>query len=162
MNIEQTHQKIIELMSLFVNQVKFAVKMGKTDINKSSENVLIPLLSEICDYNNLKNLNVTEGTNYPGIDLGDKKARVAFQVTSTPDLQKVKETVQKFIDCKYYEQYDQLIIYILTDKQKSYSQKEIDKIIAGNFKFDANKDIWDSKNLLQKIVGFQIEKAQKI
>jgi hypothetical protein len=135
-------------MSLFVTEVKTATAMQQTDINKISENVLIPLLAEVYGYKNLKNLNFTEGSNFPGVDLGDETARVAFQITATPGIEKVKHTLNKFIEYKLYEKYDRLIIYILTEKQNTYSDKEIKRIIqselgliaicCGNFIFTTN------------------------
>ena len=40
------------------------------------------------------NLN-TVGENYPGIDLGDEVAQVAFQITSDAGSSKIKETLKK-------------------------------------------------------------------
>lgn len=162
MNLEKTLQKIRCLMSLFVTEIKAATAMQQTDINKVSENVVIPLFAEVYGYKNLKNLNFTEGSNFPGIDLADETARVAFQITSTPTLDKVKHTLEKFIEYKLYEKYDRLIIYILTEKQNSYSEKEINKIIQGKFTFDTKKDIWDSRNILEKVSGLQIEQAREV
>ncbi len=162
MNLEKTLQKIRYLMSLFVTEIKAATAMQQTDINKVSENVVIPLFAEVYDYKNLKNLNFTEASNFPGIDLADETARVAFQITSTPTLDKVKHTLEKFIEYKLYEKYDRLIIYILTEKQNSYSEKEINKIIQGKFTFDTKKDIWDSRNILEKVSGLQIEQAREV
>ena len=104
--------------------------MGQTDINKISETILIPLFAEVYSCKNLNNLNVTEHANYPGIDLGDEVAKVAFQITSTPGIDKVKDTLQKFADYGLYEKYDKLIIYILTERQKSYSKTAFEPIIS--------------------------------
>ncbi|MBE9125909.1 MULTISPECIES: SMEK domain-containing protein [unclassified Coleofasciculus] len=85
MNLKRSLDRISHLMSLFVTQVRAETAMGKTDINKVAETVLIPILAEVYGYKELKNLNYTEDSNYPGIDLGDETARVAFQITSTPN-----------------------------------------------------------------------------
>ena len=77
--------------------------MKRTDINKVSETVLIPLLSEVYNFKNLKNLN-SMNANYPGVDLGDEKSRIAIQVTSTPDSTKIKHTLVKFIGNRSGEQ----------------------------------------------------------
>jgi hypothetical protein len=162
MLLEQTQLKIRDLMSHFVTQVKAATAMEKTDINKLSENVLIPLFAEIYGFQNLKNLNFTEGSNYPGIDLGDETAKVAIQITATSNIKKVKHTINKFIENDLYKKYDRLLIYILIDKQQSYSNREINKIIQGKLDFDPKRDIWDYCNLLKEINKFQIDKALKI
>jgi hypothetical protein len=135
--------------------------MGKTDINKVSETILIPLFTEVYGYRELKNLN-RESLNYPGIDLGDETARVAFQITSTSDSEKVKHTLRKFTEYKLYEKYDKLIIYILTKKQKSYSGSGYEEIIQDKFTFDKDKDIWDYRDILREIANFQIDKARRV
>jgi len=162
MNLEQSQKRIRELMSRFVYQVESATAMGQTDINKVAETILTPLIAEIYGYKNLKNLNFTEGSNFPSIDLGDETARVAFQITATPGIEKVKHTLTKFVEYKYYEKYDRIIIYIITEKQKSYSDTEIKKIINGKFSFDVKKDIWDKRDILEEVTNFQIEKAREV
>lgn len=72
--------------------------MGRTDINRVSETLLIPLFSEIFGYKKLRNLNFSERSNFPGIELAVDSARVAFQITSTSTTEKVKDTLQQFVD----------------------------------------------------------------
>lgn len=161
MNLQKLQDRINELMSIFVHQVKGFTAMGRTDINKIAETILVPLLAEVYGYTNLKNLN-SEDINYPGIDLADDTARVAFQITSTPDSEKVKKTLRKFIEYKLYEKYDHLIIYILTEKQKSYSGSGYGEIINGKFTFDKDKDIRDYSDILREISNFQIDSVSKV
>jgi hypothetical protein len=149
-------------MSLFVTEIRVATAMDKTDINKISENILIPLFAEIYDFKNLKNLNFTEGSNFPGIDLGDEIAKVAFQITATPNLDKIKHTLNKFIENELYKNYDRLIIYILVEKQKTYSTKAIEEIIKGKFQFNIQYDIIDYLDIIRLINQFPIDKAYKI
>lgn len=136
--------------------------MTRTDINKVAETLLIPLFSEVYSYTHLQNLNDTEGSNYPGIDLGDERARVAFQITSTSNSEKIKNTLRKFVKYKLYEKYDRLIIYILTEKQQSYSGSGYDEIIQNNFTFDKDKDIWDYRDLLKAVANLQIDQVCRI
>ncbi|MFM9264470.1 SMEK domain-containing protein [Tychonema sp. BBK16] len=164
MNLERSQKRIRDFMSLFVKQVEGATAMGQTDINKVAETILIPLLAEVYGYKNLENFNFTKGSNFPSVDLGDETAKVVFQITATPTLDKVKDTLRKFIEHKdkLYEKYDKLIIYILTKKQPSYSDTEINKIINGKLSFDVKKDIWDSRNILGEVTKFQIEKTREV
>jgi hypothetical protein len=60
----------------------------------SAENLALRLLNTAYDYN-LENLN-REQNNYPAIDLGDHERGIAFQVTASDELRKIKETVTKF------------------------------------------------------------------
>ena len=162
MNLKKSQDRIRDLMTRFVTEINAASAMGQTDINHVSENVLIPLLSEIYGHTDLRNLNVSEAPNHPAIDLGDKKIRTAYQITSRPDSPKIKSTLRKFVEYKLYEKYDHLIIYILTEKQKRYQGRGFDEIIQGKFSFDKKNDILDYRDLLKEISGFSLEKSQKI
>lgn len=162
MNLLQWQIRIQELMSRFVVQVKSATAMQQTDINKVSENVLIPIFSEVYGYQHLKNLNYAEGDNYPSIDLGDDLARVSIQVTSTPTSEKIKGTLRKFVEYELYRKYDRVIVYILTEKQRTYSASGFDAITQGKVFFDADKDILDYRDLLREISSFQADKTQRI
>ena len=162
MNLRESLNRIESLMSFFATQVKAANSAGRTDINKNAETVLIPLLTEVYGYKNLKNLNVIERPDYPGIDLGDKVAKVAFQITSTPGIDKVKDTLQKFADYELYQKYDRLIIYILTERQKSYSETACKSIIQGRFAFNPDEDILDYRDILKNVEGFQIDQVRRI
>ncbi|MEQ9238893.1 MAG: SMEK domain-containing protein [Coleofasciculus sp. E2-BRE-01] len=149
-------------MSSFVTQVKGATAMTRTDINKVAETLLIPLFSEVYGYTDLQNLNDTEGSNYPGIDLGDERARVAFQITSTSNSEKIKKTLRKFVEYKFYEKYDRLIIYILTEKQQSYFGRGYEEIIQNKFTFDKGKDIWDYRDILKAVANLQVNQVRRI
>ena len=149
-------------MSRFVAQIEGATAMSRTDINRVAQTILIPLLVEVYGYTELKNLDSPEYPNYPAIDLGDETARVSFQVTSTSDSDKVKYTLEKFVDNQFYEDYDRLIIYILKKKQKSYSGSGYEEIIQDKFTFDKDKDIWDYRDILREVAKFQIDKVRRI
>jgi hypothetical protein len=121
-------------MSRFVLQVKGSAAMSRTDMNRAAQTILIPILQEVYGYTNLKNLDYAEDDpNYPSVDLGDETAKVAFQVTSTSKLEKIKHTLRKFIEYKQYEKFDNLIIYLLTEKQNSYQDRN-KKIIQDKLK----------------------------
>ena len=162
MNLEKSQYKIRELMTRFVTEIKVAGAMDKTDINRVSENVLVPLLSEIYEHTELKNLNV-DRSNFPAIDLGDEKTGIVYQITSTANSRKIKNTLQKFVKHKLYEKYDHLIVYILKEKQKRYQGRGFDEIIQGKFSFDKKNDILDYRDLLKEISGFSsVDKLRRI
>jgi HEAT repeat protein len=162
MNLNEIQERINRLLSFFVTEVKGATAMGRTDINHVSEVILVPLLSKVFGYSNLVNLNQTEHVNQPAIDLGDCVAGVAFQVTSTSNNKKVKETLTKFVKFELYKQYNHLMIYNLAEKQDSYSGEGFDEIIQGRFRFDKNKDIIDYRDILRAISSFQVNDALEI
>ena len=95
MELKKSQDRINELMSRFVTENKGAGAMGRTDINRVSENVLIPLFSEIYGHKDLRNLNVSESPNFPAIDLGDEKTGTSYQITSTANSKKIKDTLKK-------------------------------------------------------------------
>ena len=163
MNLYNTKNRIEELLAIFVVRLKSKPPGSGSDINLASEGVLIPLLSEIYGHTNLENLNVSEGSNFPAIDLGDKEKRIAYQITSTPTSEKIKDTLKKFVTHKLYEKYDRLVIYILTEKQKNgYQGKGFDEIIEDKFCFDKENDILDYKDLLKEISGLPLERLHKV
>ena len=162
MELQEVQERIRKLMSRFVTDIKSANAMGWTDINHVSENVLIPLFSKIYEHTELKNLNVSEGSNFPAIDLGDKEKRTAYQITSERSSEKIKKTLRKFIDYKLYKEYDRLVIYILAEKQSRYQGTGFDEIIDGKFTFDKENDIRDYQDLLREISGFSLEKSLKV
>lgn len=138
-----------ELITQLRGEAEAASAMQLYDTHKVAENVICGLLRELCSYSNMRNLNA-EQSNFPGIDLADDTERVAVQVTATADLIKVKNTLETFGNHQHHSKYDRVIIYILTTKQKSYSQAAINAILPDNFSFDVNNDIWDYQNLCSK------------
>ena len=47
MMLNQIQERIVELFSIFVTQVRGNTAMSRTDINRVSEIVMVPLLKEI-------------------------------------------------------------------------------------------------------------------
>jgi hypothetical protein len=162
MRLQQTQERILELLTIFVTKIKGAKAMGRTDINHVSEIVMVPLLSRIFGYKKLKCLNYTEYFNYPGVDLGDNEAKIDIQVTASTDSEKIKDTLEKFSRHELYKKYTHLQVYILTEKQKSYSGKGYEELIDGKFQFDKGLDILDFRDLLQRVNTLQIHEATKI
>ena len=162
MHLLNSQARIIELMAIFLYQVKVSTAMSKTDINLVSETVLKPLFIELYGYTNLENINyIEDNKNYPSIDLGDEIARVSIQITATPTIDKIKHTLKKFSEHRLYEKYDRLIIYILTEKQTKYSSGVINKICQG-FDFDVKRDVWDYQSITKEIGNLQIDKLSRI
>jgi hypothetical protein len=97
--------------------------------------------------------------NYPGIDLGDSKTGIGFQVTATKNSDKINSTLEKCIRHKCYQTYPCLKFFILTEKQTSYSIK-VDK---GKFiEFDPGKDILDFDDLYKKTMYLSTSKRKEL
>jgi hypothetical protein len=98
----------------------------------------------------------------PAIDLGDETAKVAIQVTATPDSEKIKHTLAKFLEHELHHIYERVQIYVLTERQKNYSDKVFQKITQDKIQFDIKQDILDYRDLLRKISTFQVDQLQRI
>jgi hypothetical protein len=140
--------EVRDLLSLFVTRVKAAAALGHTDINVISESVLLDLFRIVFSLPGLRNVN-HERKNFPGIDLADETTGIAFQVTATPDLSKVKETLQIVLQDGLQRKYPRVRIYVITEKQASYSQSSIDAVTHGRMNFDASTDVLDYRDVLR-------------
>src|SRR5690606_840818 len=110
-----------------------------------SETVMIPILN-ILFGTNLSNEN-DKVKNADSIDLLDTNKRIAFQITASYKLEKIKTTLTKLMASSYRSKFDKLYVYVLTEKQKSYSQPPLTKIVGKKMKFEARTDIIDDTNL---------------
>lgn len=134
-------------MSQLATEVEASSAMGLYDINKVSEGLILGVMRELYGWRKLRNLNVDEKTNFPGIDLADDEAGVAIQVTSTSTLEKVKGTIDTFLAHKLDRRYQRLLFYVLTRKQTSYSQDAIDRAAQGRVIVKATDDILDVRDI---------------
>ena len=156
MNIETVTKEIRDLLSSFITKIKGSTALGLTDINKFSEVFILELFRELYNISSLRNLNI-EKKNFPGLDLGDDVSGMAFQVTATSDLTKVKDTLLKVIDNKLYERFSSIQIFVITEKQTTYSQTAIDKITQGLFQFNVARDIIDYRDILSICATLELD-----
>lgn len=162
MNQNVSISRISDYFGRFVNSVKAHNAISQYGINYLSETVLVPILKEVFNLPNLRNLN-SEEVNTPGIDLADDQARVAFQITASNDNEKIKHTLRKFIEYSQYQKYDTLYIYILSEKGQNYSDRGYIEILGNNINFDKGKHILDFRDLLQNINAIEdYEKVKRI
>jgi HEAT repeat protein len=162
MNLLRSQHRISQLLAVFVAQVKEYGAAQRTDINRVAESVLVPLFREVYGYLQLEDLNRTEGPNFAGIDLGDRQAKVAVQVTSTPTTAKVRHTLEQVLKRDLFQDYQRIVIYVLTEKQKSYPAETLSKLTNG--RFDAKRDILDHRDLFRAITstGLTLEQTQTV
>lgn len=155
-----TSQRLFENTIMYLSVLRYIIKSrtkkGLFDLNKQSETFFAELLNKVYDWN-LQNLNQLK-SNYPAIDLGDPILRVCVQVTAQNDSTKINATIKKFVTNKLFNQYDRLIILIITDK-KSYTFTPNTK---GKFQFDPQADILDIDDLLEEIESMAISSLTDI
>ncbi|MDF2189338.1 SMEK domain-containing protein [Paraflavitalea sp. CAU 1676] len=176
-------QSISKYFARFSEQVKILNGNNEFHINIHAENLIVKVLNIVYDLN-LVNLNQSKNGNYSAIDLLNvsQVKKVSFQVTSTSSIDKVKDCIQKFFRNGVYKDASELNIYILTNKQRSYSRQSIQHKIeeeinlvksqdpsfnkeAFNFTFEPEINIIDKTDLYKKLNSdndlekiFQLEK----
>lgn len=106
---------IIQKISLLHYYIRSNSKLLRVDINRDCEDFFCELLNLVFDYN-LVNLNA-ENSNHPGVDLGDKNNRIAFQVTASNTRSKIEATILTFEKHKLYKHYNDLVVLILNEKK---------------------------------------------
>ncbi|PKH53716.1 SMEK domain-containing protein, partial [Shewanella sp. Bg11-22] len=139
-------KKIAAYFSRISSEVKMLNCLGLYDINKISETICIPLLKEIYSLPNLKNLNATQD-NFPAIDLACDQSKKSFQITSTSSSAKILNTLTKYKKYGLDKIYINVKVFILTEKQKSYTSKQLIQI-AKETNFNIQDDIIDFSSLL--------------
>ena len=157
----EIENQLREVVSRLITEVDLATEQGRLDINLISEDAWIPILKEVYQCPSLINLN-RKHKNFPGIDLGDEQDRVAFQITSSIDLEKIKSTLEQFKKRNYKTSFDELYIFTLRKKQKSYSQDVINKIIESDIVFDAKKHIIDPGDILAAVTSLRLPAQERI
>ena len=158
---EELIVKIRNQIAAYQLNVKSDNKAHRYNINDRAESFTIPLFKLLFEWNNLEDLNKREA-NFPGIDLGDFNKRISIQVTSDTSLDKVKHSLNQFVENEYYNQFNRLIIFMIQEKQSSYSQQAIDKICDNKFGFNVKQDIYELSDLLQFIKSLSLDKLEMV
>lgn len=137
---------IVEMLNNFKSQVQTFSALGLSNINKHSENFLKRILNLIYDYE-LENLNKGK-SNYPGLDLGDTGEGIAFQITATRKSEKIDDTLVTCLKYNHYNTFKEVNVFILTNKQSSYTIKTVTE---PHFTFSPEKNIKDFNDLFKDI-----------
>ncbi len=127
MNQEIKLYRIAMLLSRFTEHVNILNSNMEFSINIHAENALISILNIVYDCN-LVNVNYEEGKTYPSIDLRDDEKRVAFQITATGSMSKIKHTVTEYVKHRLHKKYDKLYIFIINRKNNNYNQTVMNSI----------------------------------
>ncbi len=152
MNRIEHINKIATYSARFVLEVEAFNAAGLFDVNIHAESFLIPVLNEVFGLR-LENLNSVQKRNFPAIDLADFNNRVAFQITATSSLAKIKDTIETFFRYNLDKHFDVLYIYIITQKKESYNEDKIRALLKNSFQFTSIDHVIDKDDLVQKISG---------
>ena len=139
-------QRVADLLSLWKAQIHTRNDVDFFDINRVAENISAKLLNLVYNWN-LKNLN-EEQRNFPGIDLGDDDNKIAFQITSKKDPQKIKESLEKFVKGPIQRFPNGIRFLIINDRKPDLTPGKYQAICPT---FDPNEHIYTNKNLMVEI-----------
>lgn len=152
---EKYIKEIARTLAALVACVKIENSIHFLDINSSCEDFYSKLLNLIFD-RNYENLN-THQINTPSIDLADKVSGLAMQVTSDNTSQKIKDTIESFIEHELHEKYQRLDVLILGDKKDYTTTFDT----QGLFSF-TNANILDYTDLIKEVNKLPIEKLEQV
>lgn len=147
------HEEFLQIKRLFavwIAEIEINNAFSYTDINRIAEGFCKMLLNKLYSYE-LEDLNKIQ-KNFPGVDLGDlNKSKVAFQITSRTDREKIYEGLEQVVNKKLDETFTSGIKFlILNNNDISFTKKTRDpsKILAS---FQYQKDILYPRNLIERI-----------
>jgi len=145
----EAFQDIVVRLSVLRYVITSSTKRGKYDIATDAENFFAGFFNRLFSWS-LVNLNETEHHNFPAIDLGDTKHRVAIQITAENSIDKIKATLDSFYKHGHRTLYDQLIILILSRKPQYTTD------INGLKRDLTHLHIWDIDDVLSKVESYLI------
>jgi hypothetical protein len=161
MELEDLMTEAGRLLAQFSTEVKAAGALSHTDISTASDMFLVELFRETFGLKNLRNLNA-ERANFPGLDLADDTAGVAFQVTAERDLGKILDTLKTSVAHGLHKRYPKIRVFVTSERQKRYKQATIDAATQGALAFDAASDILDYTDLLKLYKHYELDPLKRI
>ncbi len=148
--------KIVDDLAILKSQIETRNKLGQFDLTKYCEDFFREILN-ITYKLNLQNLNSSR-SNYPGIDLGDKKKRIAYQITSEKQSSKINDTLSSLNE-DFFKSYDIIYIFIIGVRQTSYT---IDKKLVKKCSFKWIENIIDINGILKQIIVQDIQELKML
>jgi len=162
MTRQELLQRSSTLLGRFAHEVKVANAMGLFDINTVAEDFLIPLFKIAFDCPDLCNQNRIQ-MNFPAVDLGCKTSRISIQITSDSSSSKVRETLVKFESHNLSSDFDSLYVYVITEKQNSYSSQRLTEAVNSlSIVFDPSRNIIDFHDLAKRFGELTNEQLESI
>lgn len=155
---KQKNDELVFAFSLLSTMITFNSKQGMFDLNKSMEDFVIEILN-ITEGLNLVNLNIQK-YNHPAIDLGDKSAGVAYQITSDSSSEKVRHTVEMLVKHKLHHTYKDLRILIISNDYKGKDSFTAQPKISGSNFSDVT--VLDLSSVVKKISNLSLVKFQQV
>lgn len=158
MNKKQQLDLIVRLLSQWNSMVQLHNAISHYDINVLSEGLAAELLNIIYGLK-LTNLNEKKD-NFPGLDLGDEKAKKAFQVTSRTDSRKILETLERVQKNKHDKIYKNgIYFFVLTESKEKirFGKASINKYSF----FNRDENILTFRDIIKKVKSLYDSDKQK-
>ena len=151
------HNRLVEniqtKMAFYISNLRISNDRDYFDENKEAEFFFRKPLSLLFDAN-VTNAN-SEQRNFPGIDLADKKEGICFQITSTNTKKKVQHTLDEFLEHKLDDDFDRLIVLIVTlDTPPKCSGLKFKRPCD----FNVKRDVWNISRLVQEFENLPADK----
>lgn len=147
--------EIVDELSSVAHQIAARSKLGLLDLNVYSENFFRDVFNALYGWK-LENLNQYR-SNEPGLDLGDKHAKIAIQITSRADAGKVHNTLKK-ITKEQAKEYEKIYVFVGGKKQGSY---QLETTLCDKYGFKV-EHILDATDLCRKAMDLPIDKLQSL
>lgn len=152
---EMNRDEYIDSCARYFGRLGYEVRAlnaaGRFDINSVTEDFLVPILVEMFRCPELKNQNQIQ-QNFPAVDLGCRKSKVSFQVTTDASSDKVVKTLTKFLEHKLEQFFDHVYILTITEKQSSYTAKSLAAAVSAlPINFDPAVDILDISDIVARL-----------
>lgn len=154
-NIGKYKEKIINCLGDVERSAIFYNKAGRFDQAKDAEDFYRGLLNLFFSWE-LKGLNTEKDPNYEGADLGDKIRKIAVQITSQKDAQKVHDSIEGFKKKCLKEGYEELYVFMYEGKGE-FPKVDFSKTVDGAFTFDKSRHILDNSDLCAKVRDAEFE-----
>jgi hypothetical protein len=153
MNRAEILEKISKALSLLTYQTGIENRTGFYSKNKLIEDLLLPMFQILLRASHLRNLNQGR-VNFPYIDLGDDRARLAVQVTTERSAEKVTKTLRQFISHNYQKRFKRLVFFLLTPRKTNFSaisKRKWRRICGRKLRFNPEADIITTLDLFPLI-----------
>lgn len=147
--------EIVDAFSDISGRASTRARLGLLDLNKYLEDFARRSLNILYGLA-LVDLNV-DGPNYPGLDLGDRAAGRAFQITSERTSKKVNDTLAK-LTADQIAEFPRVNVLILGTRQATYSLDQTEMERTGF----VEEDIWDLDTLCRKCVDLPVDTLQAL
>jgi hypothetical protein len=156
---KQLLDRIVDNIEFQSGSTKKQNVIGLFDDNRLAQDFYCGLFKLLCGYDKLVDLDkLNEKTNYAAIDLGDKSARIAIQITTDSSSTKIKDTLKKFKDAKLFNDYDRLIVLIIGKKEGYTTTFPTNCSLV----FDHTKDVWDDDTVCRLLDNLENEQLEEL